>query len=207
MSGEADGAVNRFALALLATLLIVAAFSVVALAWAAPDGSIGRVRDFADFLARHDDRDGKLVLSLAALVLVILMVCVLILELVPSSTQHMRVRNVTSGEVTITTKRIAEMIDDAARAVPHVAYCTTTVARRGRRVEVVLDLHVDAGAELAQTADEACRRAHMLVEQLGIELSTKPRARLHYRELRLRSETQQEAESTGWERPPGQGVT
>ncbi|MBI5288403.1 MAG: hypothetical protein HY873_05480, partial [Chloroflexi bacterium] len=149
----------------------------------------------------------KLIVSLGALVVGLVMACVLILELIPSSTQKMRVRNVKSGEVTITTARIAEVIDGAVRTVPHVAECSSTVARHGRRVEVVLDLHVDAGTELAQTADEACRRAHTLVEQLGIELSAKPRARLHYRELRLRTDTQPDAGTTAWERPPGQGAT
>jgi hypothetical protein len=206
---ETEGAINRFAIAFLALLVIVAAVLVVLLAWLAPDGSIARLYDVADFLARRNDRDGKIVLSLGALVFIILMTCVLLLELA-SSTRPMRVRNVTAGQVTITTKRIAEMIDDAAREVPHVADSTATVARRGRRVEVVLDLHVDAGAELAQTADETCRRAHRLVEQLGIELTAKPRARLHYRELRLRPgahETQADRQVTGWERPPGQGAT
>lgn len=204
---ESEDSVNRFAVSLLALLVMFAAVLVALLAWIEPDGSIARLRDLADFLGRHDDRDGKLILSLAALVVVLLMAAVLVLELAPSSTRGMRVRNVTSGDVTITTKRIGETIDDAVRAAPHVAACTTMVTRRGRKVEVVLDLHVDAGAELAQTADEACRRAHVLVEQLGIELSAKPRARLHYRELRLRPETQQEAEATGWERPPRQGAT
>ncbi|HLB23925.1 MAG TPA: hypothetical protein VJP07_07505 [Dehalococcoidia bacterium] len=207
MSGESEGGLNRFVVALMAMVVIFGALLAVLLAWAAPDGSIGRVQDFAGFLDDHNDRDGKLILSLGALVVVLLMTCVLILELAPSSTQRMRVRNVTSGEVTITTKRIAELVDDSVRAAPHVADCSTTVARRGRRVELVLDLHVDAGAELAQTADEACRRAHVLVEQLGIELSGKPRARLHYRELRLRPEAGADADARGWERPPGQGAT
>jgi len=207
MSGDSEGALNRFAVALLAMLCIFTALFAVLLAWIAPDASIDRLRDFTGFLEDHNNRDGKLVASLGALVVVLIMACVLILELIPSSTQKMRVRNVKSGEVTITTARIAEVIDGAVRTVPHVAQCSSTVARHGRRVEVILDLHVDAGAELAQTADEACRRAHSLVEQLGIELSAKPRARLHYRELRLRADTQRDAGTTTWERPPGQGAT
>ena len=91
----------------------------------------------------------------------------------------------------ITTTQIAKRINAEVAQITHIAECAAIVAARGKNVEVVLDLHVDAGANLSQTADEACRRAHVLVEQqLGIEMAAMPRARLHYRELRLRGETQ-----------------
>jgi hypothetical protein len=124
----------------------------------------------------------------------------------------MRVRTVKFGEGSITTPEIAERIEREARAVPHVIDCAATVAARGKKVEVVLDLHVDAAADLAQTADEACQRAHLLLEErMDIGLVKKPRARLHYRELRLKEgaaagaggRVDARTAETGWERPEG----
>ncbi len=197
---EGEGQANRFIVSLLAMLVIFAALLTIVLAWTAADATIERISNFAGFLEDHNDRDGKLILTLGMVVVILIMASVLVLELTASPTQRMRVRYVTAGEVTITTARIAEHIDEAVRRVPHVAESRTTVARKGKRIDLVLDLHVDPGAELAQTADEACRTAHTLVEKLGIELAAMPRARLHYRELRLQAEVTQ-GDQGSWERP------
>jgi hypothetical protein len=192
--------INRFVISLVALLVLFGALVVVLLAWGATDGTIGRIEDFAGYLRDRDSRNAKLVVTLGALVVVLLMLTIMLVELTPSPVQRMRVRNVKSGDATLTTAQIAERIEDEVSAAPHVASCKATVAARANKVEVVLDLHVDAGANLAQTADEACRVAHTLVEdRMGIALVQPPRARLHYRELRLRDGTQRPA--TGWERP------
>jgi hypothetical protein len=185
---ERDGQVNRFAISLLAMAIMFAAALVIILTWTAANATIERIADLVAFLEAHNNRDGKVILTLSMVVVMLIMASVLILELTASASEHMRVRNVASGDVTITTARLAAHIDDAVRSLPHVADSQTIVARKGRRVEVILDLHVDAGADLAPTADEACRRAHRLIERLGVELASKPRARLHYRELRLQAE-------------------
>jgi hypothetical protein len=206
------GQVNRLFISLLALVVIFVALLAVLLAWGAPEGSIERVSGFAEFLERHNDREGQLILTLAASVVILVMTSILILELTASPAQRMRVRNVTSGEVTITTARIAEHIDDAVRSLPHIAGSEVKVDRQGKRVNVVLDLHVDAGADLAMAADAACRTAHTLVEKLGIELATMPRARLHYRELRLHADTRPRADESTPRRDDigeaeGQGAT
>ncbi len=192
MSGDSEGAVNRFFIALLALLVIFAVAVVVVLAWGAPSGSIERIADLADWLRRHDDRETKMIITLAGTVIVLAMLMVIILELTPAPTQRMRVRNVKAGDATITTREIAERSDAELRQVEHIAECQTIVAARGRRVEAVLDLHVDAGADLTRTADDACTRVRQLVEgQIGVELAAPPRVRLHYRELRLRNDAPQ----------------
>jgi hypothetical protein len=196
---------NRFLVVLAALLVVFAALVAVMLAWGAPGGTIDRIASFAGWLRNHNDREAKIILTLASAVVVLLMLMTIIVELTPSPTQKMRVRNVKSGDAAITTKQIAERINAEVRQVEHVAECQAIVAARGKRVEVVLELHVDAGADLSRTADEACRRTQQLVEQqLAIELAQRPRARLHYRELRLRGEPQppqRSQEPSGWERP------
>ena len=201
--GGNEGQFNRFTIALLAMVALFGALLIIALAWLEPDGSINRLQQGVDFLDDHRDRDGRIILTLIAVVVILLMLTVLIVQLSPPSSGRMPVRNMKSGSANITTAEIAAAIEAGVATVPHVATCEASVARRGKKVDVVLDLHVDPGADLAHTADEACRHAHVLVEQeLGIELAAMPRARLHYRELRL---GQDDAPArTGWERPPSE---
>lgn len=196
---------NRFVIVVAALAVMFVALLAVLLAWGASDETISRVTDFSDYLRRHNDRETKAIISLAAAVIALLMLTVTIIELTPSPVQKMRVHSMQSGEAAITTSEIGARINAEVGNVPHVAECTARVSAHGKKVEVVLDLYLDAGANLTETADEACRRAHILVEQqLGIEMAAMPRARLHYRELRLGSQAANAAstrESSGWERP------
>src|SRR5207253_2873072 len=142
------------------------------------------------FLRHHNHNEEKLVVTLGAIVVVLLAVLVIIIEATPPSKQKMRVRNMKSGGgAVITTTEIAKRINAEVAQVPHVASCSASVTGRNKKVEVALDLYVDQSANLADTADAACRRAQALVEgQLGIALAKPPSARLHYRELRLHEE-------------------
>ena len=209
MSDDPLGQANRFVIVVAALVAIFGALLVVLLAWGAASNSIARLDDLAGWLRRHNDTETKVIITLVALVVVLAMLTAMIIELTPSPTQKMRVRSVKSGSAAITTREIAARIDTEVLYIEHVADSRTVVAARGRRVEVVLDLHVGEGADLARTADDACRRAQTLVqEQLGIELTQPPRARLRYRELRLRRPADtppaaaRKLDATGWERPP-----
>ncbi|MEX0750805.1 MAG: hypothetical protein WD359_08340, partial [Dehalococcoidia bacterium] len=211
MSDGALEQVNRFIIIVAAMLIIFALAIVVLIAWAAPSDGIGWVDDFAGYLADHETREAKTIVTLVAVVISLLMLTLIIVQLTPSPTEKMRVRDVKAGDATIKTTEIAGRIDDGVREVAHVADCRSIVAARGTAVEVVLDLHVDAGADLAKTADEACRRAHEIVEQeIGVRVSAPPRATLHYRELLLKEEPARPGRTTqlpsGWERPADEGT-
>ena len=151
---------NRFVIVVAALAVMFVALLAALLAWGAPDDTIRRITDFSDYLRRHNDRETKAIISLMAAVVVLLMLTAIIVELTPSPAQKMRVRSMKSGEAAITTSEIATRINTEVGAVPHVADCVGRVWARGAKVEVVLDLYVGAGANLAETADEACRRAH-----------------------------------------------
>ncbi len=180
---------NRFAIVVVALVVMFCAGLVVLLAWRDAAGAAGHVRDLAGYLDRHDTREAKLIVSLGAAVVVMLLLALIIVEATPSPLQKMRVRSVRTGDATITTPEIASRVAAEVRGVEHVRDCDAVVAVRGHRIDVMLDLHVDAGADLARTADEACRRVRALVgERMGVKLGQPPRARLHYRELKLRDE-------------------
>jgi hypothetical protein len=188
------GQLNRFIIITAALFVAFLAGVVILLAWGDSSGAISWLEDFAGFLSDHDDNQGKLIVTLVALVVMLLMATVIVIELTPSPVEKVAVRDVSHGGASISTKEIAERIEADVVQVGHVAECRALVVKRGSRVEVVLDLHVDPEANLSATADDACRRAQELTEQqLGLELTQPPRARMHYRELRL----QEEAPATG----------
>jgi len=206
--------VNRALISVAALLVIFVATLVVLVAWVEPGTAIDRLDDFAGWLRDHQTNEAKLILSLGALVAVLFMLGVLIIELTPSPLERMRVRGVQAGEATIRTVEIADRIVRNLREMEDIAEADAIVAVKRGKVEIVLDLQVQPGAVLAQTADEACRRAHRLVEgEIGVAMASLPRARLHYRELHLqRRAVQQSSEDaaagaarppSGWERPQG----
>jgi len=175
-------------LAILAVAVIIAALAVVMLTWSAADGGIDEIERLASFLRDHDDRQGKIVVTAIAGGFVAVMLGVLLQELRRPARQLMRVRNVGSGTAAISTKDIAERIEHEVLSVEHVSSCAAFVVKRGDRVEIDLDLHVGPGAQLANTAGEVIARTDRLVtERIGVPVTRPPRARLHYRELRLRS--------------------
>jgi hypothetical protein len=211
VSDNALDLVNRFIIVVTAMVVVFALSIVVLIAWAAPGEGIGWVEDLARYLSDHETSEAKVIVTLVALVVSLLMLTLIIVQLTPSPTQKMRVRDVKAGDATLKTTEIAHRVDEGVREVPHVADCRSVVAVRGRGVEVALDLYVDAGSDLARTADDACRRAHDIVEQeMGVHLYRRPRATLHYRELRLKEEQPRDLRpttaSTGWERPANEGT-
>jgi hypothetical protein len=205
--------INRAVIAIAALLIAFAAVLVVVLAWAEWTSIASRLEDFAGYLRDHDTNDARIIVSLGALVVVLLMAGIMIIELTPSPTQKMRLRDVKAGDATLTTHEIAARIEEELVRLPHIAGAQAIVAAKNAKVEVVLDLQVDSAANLAATAEEACGRAHVLVEQtMGVELAALPRARLHYRELQLRAPLAPASAAaapsppppqTGWERPNG----
>ena len=211
MSDDPLDQVNRAVIAIVALLLIFVAVLAVLIAWAEPLGAIGKLEDFTEWLRDHETREAKLILTLGAVVVVLLMAGVILIELTPSPTQKMRLRTVKAGDATITTLEIAGRIEEDLSSVPEIAAAQAVVAAKGQKVEVVLDVQVQPGADLARTADDACGRAHRLVEdEMGVTLASLPRARLRYRELQLRPQQTTKAPaaaeappSTGWERPGG----
>ncbi|HWQ27993.1 MAG TPA: alkaline shock response membrane anchor protein AmaP [Dehalococcoidia bacterium] len=179
-------AVNRAAIVAGALLLVFAAFVVIVLTWGAPEASVGRLQDFAQWLDEHQSTGAKLITTLGALVVVLLAVAVVVLELSPSSTQTVRVASGDRGVATISTEAIAERVQREVEQTPHVVSSSVRVIGRRRAVEVELELDVDAYANLRETAMDACERARAVVHDvMGVPLAAPPRARLHYRELRV----------------------
>jgi hypothetical protein len=203
-----------------ALLLMFVALVIVMLAWGAPDESIDRLSDLAGYMGDHNNQAAKLIITFGGIIVLLLAAVVIIFEVSPPDTGSVKVLKVGTGDARIGTDEIAEQVSQAVRAMPEVNDAMVSVSAQGDRADISLQLHVGAQADLSAVADEACRRARTLVEgQMGVELVRPPRARLHYKELRVGGPPQPASAApvsentsaqpagtafTGWERlPPG----
>ena len=157
---------------------------VILLAWSAPDESVKRMGDFANYLEEHNDRGTQLVITLGGLIVVLLAGLMVIFELAPPETGSVRVRTSGAGDAGVGIDEIVQRLEDELRPLPSLSGVQANVAARGRKAEVKLDLFVGAQADLAATTEEALRRTRELLEgRMGIELEKPPHAEIHYREL------------------------
>ena len=178
---------NRVVIIGGALLCIFLVFVVILLAWGAPDQSIDRLGDLASYLEDHNDTPAKLIVTFGGLIFVLLAFMIIIYEVAPpTQTGNLKLGTAGGADARISTEEIARRLEGEVRLMPQVSDVQATVLGRGQKAEVKLDLHVSAEADLAITAEEACRRASQLLEhQMGLELARPPQAQLHYRELRV----------------------
>jgi hypothetical protein len=177
---------NRILIVGAAVLWIFLVLLVILLAWGAPDQSIERLFDLAEYLEDNNNNTTKLIITFGGLILAGLGLLVIVYEMMPPETASLQVTSVGSGDARITTEEIALRLEDEIRALPQVNQVQAVVTGRGKKAEVSLDLHVRPEADLSATTEEACRVARQLVEgRMGVELNQPPKAQLHYRELQI----------------------
>lgn len=177
---------NRVLIVTGALIWIFIVLVVILLAWAEPEESISRLRDLAGYLADHNTDASKLIISFGGFILVLLAGIVIVFEVAPPEAGGLKVAKVGAGQARISTDEITHRLEAELRALPDITDAQATVQGRGQKAEINLELHVGADADLTSVADEACRRTREVVEQqMGVGLSTAPKAQLHYRELRV----------------------
>lgn len=182
---------NRVLLFLLCLALAAGAVAVVVLAWAAPQESIDALRDAVDWLEDHNRDLEKALLTSAGAFIALAAVVLAVLELLPQAGTEVKVTDLRVGDAVLSTLSIGQRVEEAVRAVPHVAEVRAAVKGRRKGVALALDLHVDPEANLAEVTDAACQAAQdVLTDRVHVALVEPPRVRLHYRELRLRGRPQ-----------------
>jgi hypothetical protein len=195
---------NRVALLLVCGLLIIGAGAIIGLTWAAPQESIDWLADASGWLDDHNTDGTKALITLGAGIAILLALVVLVAELLPRGTGEVSVTGLQGGDAVLTTAAIGQRIEEAVNQVPNVSDVRATVKAKGKAVLVGLDLHVDPDANLAEVTDAACQAArNVLQDRVHVELAAPPRARLHYRELRLKGRQVRPAST---DRPPAYEV-
>ena len=169
--------------ALLGIFVVVV---VILLAWGAPDQSIERLTDLTTYMEDHNNNAAKLVITLGGMILILLAAIIVIIEVAPAKTGSLKVANVGTGEARIPSEEVAHLLEEELGQMPQINQVQAKVEVRGDKAEVDLELHVGAEADLASTAEEACRRANeLLARRIGVAMARPARAQLHYLELRV----------------------
>jgi len=185
---------NRAVLVLLCLLVATLAIAVIVLAWTASTESIEWLRDAADWLDENNQDLEKSLLTAGAAVVALVALIVVAIEVLPRPTKHVQVTDLQAGNAVLSTAAIGQRVEEAVNRVPHVSDVRASVKAKRKGVLVDLDLHVDPEANLATVTDDACNAAReVLTERVHVALLRPPRARLHYRELRLRGRALQPA--------------
>jgi hypothetical protein len=196
--------INRFALVLLCLLLIVGAAAAIALAWAAPQDSIDWLADATAWLDDHNTDGTKAFITVAAAAVALIALVGLVMELFPQNRGEVKVTGLQVGDAVLTTAAIGQRIEEVVNQVPNVSDVRASVRAKRKGVIVGLDLHVDPDANLAAVTDAACEAARdVLTDKVHVALLAPPRARLHYRELRLKGRQVRPGPPT----PPSSGPT
>jgi hypothetical protein len=178
---------NRIILTLLVLLVMTGAIALIVVSWAIPDESIDWLADAAVWLDEHNSTGTKALITVGAACVAVIAFMLLLLELLPGSSNEVKVTGLQVGDAVLTTAAIGQRIEEAVTQVPHVSDVRATVRTKRKGVVVALDLHVDPDANLAAVTDEACEAARdVLANKVHVGLLEPVRARLHYRELRLR---------------------
>jgi nitrogen fixation-related uncharacterized protein len=178
--------VNRILMILICLTVIAGAVGIIVLAWAIPADTIDGLRNAVDRLEENNQDLEKALLTAIGSVIAFLALVVLLLELTPKTGTEVKVTDLQVGDAVLSTTAIGQRVEEAVRLVPHVADVKATVKTKGKGVAVGMDLHVDPEANVAQVTDEACQAARdVLLNRVHVSMAAPPRARLHYRELKL----------------------
>jgi hypothetical protein len=178
---------NRILVILICLALIIGAVAVAVLAWTIPQDTINSLRDAVNWLQDHNQDEEKALLTAIVVLIAFLALVYGLLQLLPPNSADVKVTDLQVGDAVLSTAAIGQRVEEAVRLVPNVAEVRATVRPKRKGVVVSLDLHVDPDANLAVVTDEACMAAQdVLTERVHVALAEPPRARLHYRELRLR---------------------
>jgi hypothetical protein len=172
---------NRTAIVLLAALWIVLMAVVIFAAWAADVETVERLDDFVRYLDDHRDNVSRLILTLAALVLIVLSLLVIIVQLTPEE-QAREIRVEQAGATTIVPAEPLRLrLEEALTAMVQITAAKVSVFSKDKGIGMKLDLTVTPGTNIAAVTQEASRVVmETLQADLGLPVSAPPTVRIAF---------------------------
>ena len=171
---------NRAAIVLFAAFGIVLMAVVIFLTWTAGAGSVDRLGDLAEYLAKHEPENAsRLIVTLGALVLIVLALLLIVVELAPEEeTREIRVEQ--AGATTIVPAEPLRLrLEEALMAMPNVSAARAHVYSRDNGIGMKLDLTVTPETNLALVTQEASRVViETLQADLGLPVAAPPTVRI-----------------------------
>jgi len=171
---------NRAAIILFAAFWIVLMAVVIFLTWTAGAGSVDRLGDLAEYLAKHEPENAsRLIVTLGALVLIVLALLLIVVELAPEE-EAREIRVEQAGATTIVPAEPLRLrLEEALAAVPNVSAARAHVYSRDKGIGMKLDLTVTPDTNLAMVTQEASRVVIATLQaDLGLPVAAPPTVRI-----------------------------
>jgi len=174
-------ALNRFLVVLIALFLMVAALTVIVLAWGFSDESINRLGDMVQYMHDHENDPTRLVITGVAGGIVLFALVLLVLELVRSVGKTVTIVGVEGSTAVLTTEAVVHRIEHIVLQNPGVDSVRARVKGRNNKVEVELQILVDFDTELDVVANQISQATtDAIVDKMKLALAKPPRLQLHY---------------------------
>jgi hypothetical protein len=141
---------NRLAVTLLLLAIMVLAVLVAVL----PASLAGPAESVAAVAARTQDTGTQLAIAISALVVAALAFVLLVLEWRRPSRRTVVVAKGPGGTAELTSESVALRVKRAAESVAGVREAAPTIRSRGKSIDVLLGLSVDADADLPEKSQE-----------------------------------------------------
>ena len=169
---------NRTLMVAFAASWIVLMAVVIFLAWSASGDAIEEVADLADYLGKHNDNAGKLIVTLGALVLVVL---ALLAELAPEDEEReLKVKQ--AGATTIVpAAALRQRLEESLMGLPEVSAVRARVGSSDKGISTSVALTVVPAANIASVSREATRVVvDTMQTDLGLPLAGIPSVRVAF---------------------------
>ncbi len=172
---------NRAAIVLFASFVVIVMSVVIFLTWAADDRVVDRLGDMVEYMDAHRDNAGRLIVTLAALIVAVLALLVVILELAPEE-EEKELRVEQAGATTIVPAQALRLrLQEALLALPAVSAARARVTTRDKGIAATLDLTVAPGTNVGAITQEAIRTVVDAVQaDLGLPVSGVPVVRVAF---------------------------
>lgn len=172
---------NRTAIVLFAALVVIVMAVIIFLTWAADDRVVDRLGDMVEYMDAHRDNAGRLIVTLAALIVAVLALLVIILELAPEE-EEKELRVEQAGATTIVPAQALRLrLQEALLGLPPVSAARARVTTRDKGIAAILDLTVTPGTNVGALTQDAIRTVVDAVQtDLGLPVSGVPVVRVTF---------------------------
>jgi hypothetical protein len=173
---------NRLFIVMCAAAWIVAMGVIIFLTWAAPDRTIDRIGDFAEFLGNNNTDAGKLVITLAALAAAIVGLLIIVIEVAPDEDpKELRIEQAGATMVVPADALRMRLEEALLTELPDVTAARSRVWTRDRGVAIELNLTVAPGSNVSSATSQAVNVAINAIQtDLGLPVSGVPKVKIGF---------------------------
>ena len=172
---------NRMLLVLVGAALIVLMALAIFLTWSADTDVIDRIGDLSEYLDKHNDGAGKLIVTLGALVVAVLALLLVIVELAPEDEER-ELRLKQGGAVTIVPAiALRQRLEEALLSHPQITAAQARVSTADKGIAASLSVTIVPSTNVATLSQDAVRIVVDTIQtDLGLPVHGVPSVRVTF---------------------------